>query len=366
MNVHISLCQPLIDPSYADSVRQQILSTYLGPGPTTQEFASYLASYTASRYCLLTTSGTVALSVAGYALGLRPGDEILIPAYGVISTINAFTSFGLKPKLVDIDLQTGCMSPTELKKRISSKTRAVCFVDFSGYTGSNLVEISQFCQDNNLPLIEDAACALGHHFNGKSAGTFGTIGTFSFSVPKIVTTGQGGALVTKSKKYFKNAQNFIDNGDSNWRKTNTVRGIGNNLRFNDILASFGLVQLKDIKQRISLKSNVYKILRRSLSSKIFKVADTTPPLHNIVFTHKPNALIEYLKKNGIEAIRQYRTLSQHPIYTHLADTEFPNADFWTKYTVYLPFGLSLTENDAHYLVDVLTHSPIALDSVFEP
>ena len=359
----IPLCQPWFDSVYADRVREQILSTQIGPEPVTAEFASQLASYVGSHYCIVTTSGTVALSVASFTVGLKPGDEILVPAYGVISTINAFASFGLKPKLVDIERQTGCMSPTELKKQITDKTRAVCFVNFSGFTGQNLIEVVRICQERNLPLIEDAACALGHRFGGKSAGTFGDIGTYSFSVPKIITTGQGGALITKSKNYFEKARSFIDQGDSNWRKTNLIRGIGNNFRFNDILASFGLAQLKTIEKRIARKKATYAILQKSLKNKIFQVPSTLPPLHHIVFARKPRALINYLGDHGITAVRQYRTISQHPSYAYLGNRNFPNADFWTKYAVYLPFGLSLTEKEAQKIVEILANSPIALDSI---
>ncbi len=361
----IPFCQPWFDCAYADRVREQILSTQIGPGGTTAEFATQLASYVGSKYCLLTTSGTVALSVASRAVGLQPGDEILVPAYGVVSTINAFASFGLKPQLVDIELQTGCMSPTELKKQITGKTRAVCFVNFSGFTGQNVAEVARICQERNLPLIEDAACALGHRFGKKYAGTFGTIGIYSFSVPKIITTGQGGALVMKSRKYFEKARSFIDHGDSNWRKTNRIRAIGSNFRYNDILASFGLAQLNTIEKRIARKKAAYTILRKGLTNKIFQVPGTLPPLHHIVFTRKPRVLIQYLRNHGIAAIQQYRTLSQHPPFTHLDTRDFPNADFWTKRGVYVPFGLSLTEKGAHRIVETLIHAPVALDTIFE-
>ncbi len=356
----IPFCQPWFDSTYADRVREQILSSQIGPGPATAEFASQFASYVGSPYCLLTTSGTVALSVASFTVGLKPGDEILVPAYGVISTINAFATFGLKPRLVDIELQTGCMSPAELKKQITSKTRAVCFVNFSGFTGQNLVEVVNICQEKNFPLIEDAACALGHRFGGKSAGTFGSIGIYSFSVPKIITTGQGGALVMQSRNYFQKARSFIDQGDSNWRKTNLIRGIGNNFRLNDILASFGLAQLQNIEKRVARKKAVYTILQKSLKDKIFQVPDTLPPLHHIVFSRKPLALIKYLNNHGIKAVRQYRTISQHPAYRYLGTSEFPNANFWTRHAVYLPFGLALETKDAERIIEILLESTVPL------
>ncbi len=137
--------------------------------------------------------------VAAKALDLNPGDEIIVPAYGVISTINAFASFGYAPRLVDIDPATACIDPAALAARLTARTKAVCFINFSGHTGAPLAEVAAFCQAKGLPLIEDAACAFGHRHEGKSAGSFGTVGCLSFSVPKILTTGQGGAVVTSDK-----------------------------------------------------------------------------------------------------------------------------------------------------------------------
>ncbi|KKS41508.1 MAG: DegT/DnrJ/EryC1/StrS aminotransferase family protein [Candidatus Gottesmanbacteria bacterium GW2011_GWC1_43_10] len=353
---NIPLCEPWFEPSYAEKVRGQILSGQIGPGPVTMEFARRLAAFAKAKYCVLTTSGTVALSLAALALGLKPGDEILVPAYGVVSTINALAFLGLKPRLVDIDQTTGCMSPHELEKRITPQTRGVCFVNFSGYTGQNLVQVAQICRARHLPLIEDAACALGHKFWGKSAGTFGTIGIYSFSVPKIITCGQGGALITNSATLFRKLSQLIDQGDLNWRRTNLIHGIGSNFRFNDILAAFGLVQLGAIDKRITRKKAVFAVFKKMLKRKIFQVPGAVPPLHQIVFTPKPHSLVKYLKRCGISGVRQYRTLSEHPPYANLSDRKFPAADFWTRYAVYLPFGLALETQDAQKIVKALLTS----------
>src|SRR5439155_22694223 len=131
----IPLVEPWFPASYADAVRDQVLSGFIGPGRTTQDFAGALAQFVGAPRALLTVSGTVALSVAAHALGLEPGDEILVPAYGVISTINAFAAMGLSPRLVEINRATGCMEPDALRRAIGPATKAVCFVNFSGRTG---------------------------------------------------------------------------------------------------------------------------------------------------------------------------------------------------------------------------------------
>jgi perosamine synthetase len=357
----ISLCEPWLPPSYGDAIRDQFNTGFIGPGRTTQAFADAIASFNGTKSCVLTISGTVALTVAARALDLRPGDEILVPAYGVISTINAFASAGLRPKLVDVDRRTGCVSIERLTETISAATKAVCFVNFSGYTGENLVNVARECASRKIPLIEDAACALGHSHDGRAAGTFGQIGTYSFSVPKVVTTGQGGALVSDDEDLLKKAAAFIDQGDLEWRKTNLNRGIGTNLRFNDIQASLGLCQMRDIAVRLERRRASFAVLKTGLGSRLYCVPGAEAPLHNIVFTREPDRLIGALKQSGIHAVRQYRTICQHPAYGDLARCEFPNADYWTDHAVYLPFGMSLNADDAERIVVAVCQAGVAID-----
>lgn len=356
----IPLFEPRFLSSYADSVRDQILTGFVGPGKRAQEFAQALASFVGASSCLLTVSGTVALSVAANALGLKAGDEILVPAYGVISTINAFASIGLEPKLVDIERTTGCISPDDLLQAISEKTKAVCFVNFSGYTGPNLVTVQQICKARGIPLIEDAACALGHSYLGIQAGMFGTIGTYSFSIPKVLTTGQGGALVSPHQDIFNKAAAFIDQGDLEWRKTNINREVGSNLRFNDILAALGHCQINDLEKRLQTRKEIYEIYNQLLEGFIYTVPGEQAPLHNIVFTPQSALLVEKLKLMGISSARQYRTLCEHPPYQKLAHQTYSNADFWTKHAVYLPFGMTLTKDDVVYIVQAIKESGIEL------
>lgn len=336
------LCNLEITKASADAVYNQILSGGIGPGRVNDLFSKTIAEYVNSPWCLLTTSGTVALSVAAKALDLQPGDEIIVPAYGVISTINAFTVLGLKPRLADIKISTGCIDPNKLLEIINEKTKAVCFVNFSGYTGPDLKKIKSICDSYNIPLIEDAACALGQKFDETFAGNFGTIGIYSFSVPKIITTGQGGAILFQDEPSYLKAKAYIDQGDTNWRQTNLNRGIGSNLRMPDILASFGLEQLKDLEHRLSIRRKIYQRFQERMEKFIYSIPSSEPPLHNIVFTREPDYLVEFLKTNNIQAARQYRTISQHPIYKNLAEKEFENSDFWENHAVYLPFGIGLT------------------------
>jgi perosamine synthetase len=359
------LVEPWFPPSYADAVRDQVRSGFLGPGRTTQEFTAALALAVGAPRALATVSGTVALTVATHALGLRPGDEVLVPAYGVISTINAFASAWLRPRLVDIDRRTACVSAAAVAAALTPETRAVCFVNFSGYTGRNVADLAELCRQRGLPLIEDAAGALGHAYGGRAAGTFGDVGTYSFSVPKVVTTGQGGALVARDGATFDRAAAYIDHGDLEWRRTNVNRRVGTNLRFTDLQAALGLCQLRDLQQRLERRRASYAAMRERLGSTLFGVPGGEAPLHNIVLTSRPDDLVDALKHSGIVAVRQYRTLSQHPAYQELAVQSFPNADHWTARAVYLPFGMAMTAADGALVADAVVRSGVPIDSLDE-
>jgi perosamine synthetase len=356
----IPFVEPWLDADCADAVRAQVLSGFVGPGKACEAFARGLSERLGTPYCALTTSGTTALSVAAHACGLRPGDEVLVPAYGVISTINGFASVGLKPRLVDIDAKTGAIEPERLSRRIGPQTKAVCFVNFSGGTDATLVAISKLLSERGLPLIEDAATAIGHRYGGQAAGTFGTVSTLSFSPPKTVTTGQGGAVLTSSPQVADAALAYIDHGDLRWRETNLNRDVGTNLRFNDVLAALGNAQLANLDERLARKRRAHAALREKLGDYLFRVPGDEAPLFNVVFTKEPDRLTAALRSRNIGAVRQYRTISQHPAYAHLAENGYPNSDWWTDCAVYLPFGLAMDERDAERIGSAILETRVEL------
>ena len=356
----LQFCEPWLPELYADAVRAQVSSGWIGPGERTKEFANVIGHYAANSYCVLTVSGTVALTVAAQSAGLKPGDEILVPAYGIIATVNAFAVAGLKPRLVDIDPNTGSMSPQALEKEISDKTKAVCFVNFSGYTGPSLIEVSNICRDYSLILIEDASCALGQVFDGQPAGTFGDLGVYSFSVPKIVTTGQGGAIVSRNKDFCEKALKYTDHGDLDWRETNRHINIGTNLRFTDMAASLGLAQFQELDCLIQRKKRVHQALLGVLGEKLFSIPGEGTPLHNILLSPDSSRLVELLRAQKIMAARQYSTISSNPAYRDLAEKGYPGADIMASNAVYLPFGLSLSEDDGNRIAEAVSDSGVPL------
>jgi perosamine synthetase len=342
----IPLAEPWLPAECAEAVRRQVETTFIGPGAASATFAARIAEICGVPAAVPVATGTVALSVAAQVLGLKSGDEVVVPAYGVISVINAFASIGMVPRLAEIDRGTGCIDPDRLSGAVTPRTKAVVYVDFCGSIGPDLDRVAAFCADRGIPLIEDAAWAFGRGTGSRRGGSFGAIGTVSFSVPKIVTTGQGGAVLVHSEERRDAAIAAVDQGDVNWRRTTITYGVGSNLRLSDLAASLGIAATEQLEERRVRKRRVFGVLSSILGERLFHAADGEPAMQHIIFVERPDDVVRQMTAQNIAAARPYRPMYHHPPHANLRDREFPASDFWFDHAVYLPFGVALTEDAA--------------------
>ncbi len=221
-------------------------------GPDLQGYADRLEKAYCQRlgrkHALAVNSGTSALSLAMAALGIGPGDEVLLPGYLWVSCIAAVVRAGAIPRLVDVD-DTFCMDPADLEKKIGAHTRAVLMVHMSGAPGA-VDKVSEICRNYKLPLIEDCAQANGASFHGKPAGSFGDLAIFSFQLNKNITAGEGGLVVCDDENlyrrawachdlgYPRNAQGRLDTSD--------LQLWGQGSRYPELLAAVVFTQLKKL------------------------------------------------------------------------------------------------------------------------
>jgi perosamine synthetase len=352
----IPLAEPWLPMECAEAVRRQVETTFVGPGAASAKFANRIAELCGVRSAVPVASGTVALSVAAQVLGLKPGDEVVVPAYGVVSVINAFASIGLSPRLAEIDQATGCIDPERLSEAVTPFTKAIVYVDFCGNIGSDLTEVENICANRGLPLIEDAAWAFGRVSAGRHGGSSGAIGTTSFSVPKIVTTGQGGAVLVHSEEHRLAAVAAVDQGDVEWRQTTINRAIGSNLRLSDLAASLGIAASEHIEERLVRKRKVFDVLSSILGERLFHAADGEPSMQHIIFVDRPDDLVRQMAGEKIGTARPYRPMYHHPPFASLRDRDFPASDFWFDHAVYLPFGIALGESDAERIAHAVERS----------
>ncbi|PID42447.1 MAG: hypothetical protein CSB48_10300 [Proteobacteria bacterium] len=354
----IPLAEPKITKKDVTAVSSQLTSSFVGPGKTAEKFGDQLARLTKRNYAIPTISGTVALSIAAKAIGLKPGDEILVPAYGVVSVINAFKTVGLKPGLVDINPHHGCIDTDTIRAALSPDTKAVCYISFLGNIAGSYEETIDFCRKNNLQIIEDAAWSLGRTTARACGASGGDIAITSFSVPKLITTGQGGALFTNDEETQKNSIRLIDQGGINWRKTGDIELPGSNLRMSDINAALGLSQLHSLPKRMNRKQQIFNTINSILEGNLVQPEDGLFPAQNVILVHDRDRVLSEIKKLNIGAASNYGCIYNLTPYVNLKQGCFIGAEFWAKHALYLPFGIGTSKRDMKKMAQAVMTLPI--------
>lgn len=227
-----------------------------------QEFQKAFAAKFGTKHAQAVTSGSVALKVALQALGIRPGDEVITQSFTFVATVEAIMECGAVPVITEIN-ETLNMDPADLKRKITTKTKAVIPVHMYG-AAAQMDEIMSIARSAKLKVLEDTAQAIGGRYKGKYLGTMGDAGAFSFDFGKAVTTGEGGMVITNDDEIYQRAMEFADHGHQNNPKfprgEDTRRGAGFNYRMMELQGAIGLVQLAKLDFAIAeQKKNKAKI-----------------------------------------------------------------------------------------------------------
>jgi 8-amino-3,8-dideoxy-alpha-D-manno-octulosonate transaminase len=229
-------------------------------------FEKELAAYHGVRFAHLTSSGTTADNLALAACGIGTGDEVIVPTFTFIAPVEAILQAGAIPVFADID-ETLCLSAESIEAAITPRTRAVMLVHMCG-SMARIDKIAELCKKRGIILIEDTAQALGASFGGKMLGTFGKIAVYSFDFFKIVTAGEGGAIITDDPAVYETATQHSDHGHSH---VGTNRGaephpiIGTNFRISELHAAVGLAQFRKLPFMLSRQRENKKILEQFLA-----------------------------------------------------------------------------------------------------
>ncbi|MDK2820359.1 MAG: perosamine synthetase [Clostridia bacterium] len=233
-------------------------------GPFVAEFEEKFAKYVGAKYAISTQSGTAALHISLYELGIGPGDEVILPVLTFVATVNPILYVGATPVFADVDRETWNINPEEIRKVISTKTKAIILVHLYG-NPCQMDEIMDIANEHGLYVIEDATESLGATFKGKMTGTFGDIGCFSFNGNKVITTGGGGMVVTDNKEKADHIKFLVNQARDN-SKGYYHPELGFNYRMTNLEAALGLAQLKKVDEFISKKRQFAKIYQQELSS----------------------------------------------------------------------------------------------------
>lgn len=321
----------------------------------TKKFEKMLAEFTGARYCSLLSNGTLTLFTALKALGVGPNDEVIVPDITMAATPNAVFLAGAKVVFVDIEPKSLCLDVEKTKKAITKRTKAVMHVSLNGRSG-NLPELKKLCRKKKIHLIEDAAQSLGSYCQGKHLGRHGILGSFSFSMAKIVTSGQGGALITDNPKIFKEIKYIKDfgrrkKGEDFWKK------MGWNFKYTDFQAVFGIEQMKKLRTRMRLKKKIFRLYQKLLFDvPAVKFVETdlkevTPWVMDVLVPRREK-LIDFLKKNNIGSHAGYPALHSQPAYALRASAGKPAyavAEKAAREVLWLPSFVTLTEKQIQYI-----------------
>jgi perosamine synthetase len=333
--------EPLVRREYAEAVATQVASGWLGSGKATAEFESHLCRLMSRRYCISTTSGTTALLMALHALKLGHGAKVLFPAYTFLAGANAARFLNLTVRLVDIRRETMCMDPALIEGHTDAA--AAIFVNHNGYVGPDVARARKACDRLGIPMIEDSAQCLGI----EGAGLHGAMNILSFSVPKLVTTGQGGAILTDFPDLFEHLRRLRDHGED-WRAKRTHEYLGVNFKFNDVLASLGNVQLRAIDDLRLLRRRLLMRYRRYIKLADFGQEDAWMAVYN---SPRPDRDIAALAEAGYQAVRYYCPLNHNPPYAD--GIRYPEAEHIYATHIYLPSSLGLTDEQVNEICGVL-------------
>ncbi|MFQ5683626.1 MAG: DegT/DnrJ/EryC1/StrS family aminotransferase [Candidatus Binatia bacterium] len=313
----------------------------------TWEFERIIADYVGSRHCIVVNNGTVSLTLAALACCIEAGDEVIVPNYTMIATPNSVRMLEAVPKLLDVERETLCLDIGKTEQAVTDKTKAVFLVSTNGrYPKAGVDSFVQLCQEHNLVLVEDAAQALGSFYpNGRHIGTMGRMGSFSFSVPKIISTGQGGAIVTDDDIMAARIRKLKDFGRSK-RGTDIHDCLGYNFKFTDIQACVGIEQMKKLPWRVQRKKEIYSLYRKELQSfpqiEFFDqdLKHTTPWFIDVLADNR-DELQQHLKQKGVGTRVMYPPINEQKAYGW--DADCPVSRMVGEKGLWLPSASQLTD-----------------------
>lgn len=340
----VKLIKPYIS---FDEVEQEFRAVFesgwFTKGPNVEALKSALCSYSGARHAHLATSATTALAACLKLLDIKPGDEVIVSDFSFPATVNVVEDLYATPVFADVDPDTFNMRPDELQKKITKKTKAVIFVDALG-NPSGIHAIKEICAAHKLPLIEDAACALGSSENGIKCGKIADLTCYSFHPRKLLSTGEGGAITTDSDSWNDTLKIKLDHGSKFENGKFDFIDYGYNYRLPELQAIMGLVQIKKLDAIVSSRTALRQQFMDRLQPAGYVAQKVQPGVvynvQSLVFKvpgHiRRDGLVAYLKEKGIESTIGTYCLSGCTYYRHKYNNVQPVAEKLQNTTITLP------------------------------
>ena len=322
----------------------------------TEKFEKKFSKFTNSKYCICFPNGTITMSSILDCLNLKKNDEILVSNYTMVATANVVKFAKLTLKLIDISDKDLCMCPKDLLKKITKNTKVVIYTEMNGRVGQ-IELIKKICKKKKIFLIEDAAHAIGSYTKQKHVGNSGIASSFSFSMPKLISMGQGGAVVTNNSMLAFKLRLYKNFGRK--KSGEDVHNyLGYNFKITDIQAMLGLGQLRDIKLRIKKKKAIFSRYKENLKKnpriKIFDINKNETPWSVDIYLKDVRKLKKILEKNKILTRYVYPPLNSQKIYKRFIN--LPISNYYCKRGLWLPSSLDLRNQEIDKICKIINRN----------
>jgi len=346
---------PSISKDERKSVSKVFDSNWFTQGPITELLEKKICQTINCKYAVVTNNGTSALICSLLAHEIGPGDEVIVPSFTFVATVNAILSVGAKPILVDCNPETFNTEIEYMKNKITKKTKAILPVDVSGMP-IDINSFQDFAKKHNLTLIQDSAESMGATYNHRNVGSFNHTAIFSFHMAKIVAGIEGGCVVTKNKKIASKLKLIRSHGDIG-QYDSIVFGL--NFRISDIHSAIILEQLKKINTFLKHRKKIADIYKSELSNFEFqKIPDFVTRHPYMLFAillspKKRNQLNNFLNSHGVETRICWPPVHKQKYHSKLFKTNLPNSEKIFSKIIDLPMGNGLSEEESMHVIQII-------------
>ena len=366
----------MIEQPEIDEVVASLKSGWLGTGPKAHKFEDMFKEYKGSKYAMALNSCTAALHLSMLAMGIKPGDEVIVPTMTFASTASVVIHAGGTPVFADCEKDTMNIDPADIERKISPKTKAIIPVHFAG-RACNMDAIMDIAKKHDFKVVEDCAHAIETEYRGKKAGTFGNLGCFSFYVTKNIVTGEGGMAITDNEEYANRMKIMALHGMSKdaWKRFSDsgykhyqVLYPGYKYNMMDIQAAIGIHQLPRIDKYWKRRQEIWTRYNEAFKDlPVFTPASIEPStrhayhlytllldIDNLNMTR--DKFLDEMTKRNIGVGVHYIALHLHPYYQKTYGYkrgDFPNAEWISDRTVSLPLSAKLTDEDVGDVIEAV-------------
>jgi dTDP-4-amino-4,6-dideoxygalactose transaminase len=368
----IPVMRPWLGEEEATAAAAAVASGWIAQGPRVAEFEHAFAAAIGAGHAVAVSSCTAGLHLAMIARGIGPGDEVIVPSLSFVATANAVRYVGARPVFADVDSRTQNLTPATVRPHLSERTRAVILVDQAGVP-ADLDGLHKLCEPLGITVIEDAACAVGSVYRGRPVAAGASLAAFSFHPRKLLTTGEGGMLVTPDGELAARLRRLREHGMNVSASLRHVSQqpviekyleVGFNYRMTDIQAAIGLVQLGKLERMIR-RRRVLAQRYQELLADIPGLITIQDPDHGTTnyqsfwvllppsFPISRDDVLTKLASAGVSARRGIMAAHLEPAYAHWACAPLPATEQLTQDSLILPLFHEMTEGEQDHIVSVI-------------